>query len=64
MKTKIALGIFALAGLSLASCDDFLDNNRYPLTSEVSNPEFWSNESLVEQECNYMYLNSATLLQI
>lgn len=55
MKTKIALGIFALAGLSLASCDDFLDNNRYPLTSEVSNPEFWSNESLVEQECNYMY---------
>ena len=55
MKTKIALGIFALAGLSLASCDDFLDNNRYPLTSEVSNPEFWSNESLVEQECNDMY---------
>ena len=55
MKTKIALGIFALAGLSLASCDDFLDNNRYPLTSEASNPEFWSNESLVEQECNYMY---------
>ena len=43
MKTKIALGIFALAGLSLASCDDFLDNNRYPLTSEVSNHEFWNN---------------------
>ena len=55
MKTKIALGIIALAGVSLASCDDFLDNNRYPLTSEISNPEFWSNESLVEQECNQMY---------
>ncbi len=55
MKTKIALGIFTLAGLSLASCDDFLDNNRYPMTSEVSSAEFWSNESLVEQECNTMY---------
>lgn len=55
MKTKITLGAVALLGLSLASCNDFIDDNRYPSTQEISNPAFWSNEALVEQECNTMY---------
>ena len=55
MKTKITLGAAALLGLSLVSCNDFIDDNRYPSTQEISNPAFWSNEALVEQECNTMY---------
>lgn len=39
-------------GLSLASCNDFLDDNRFPLTQEVNNDRFWSNESNVEREAN------------
>lgn len=55
MKNKITLGLIALLGISLASCDDFLDENRYPYTSEVSSPEYWNNETMVEQQCNAMY---------
>ena len=55
MKTKITLGAIALLGLTLTSCNDFLDENRYPSTQEISNPAFWSNEALVEQECNTLY---------
>ena len=39
-------------GMSFASCNDFLDDNRFPLTQEVDNERFWSNESNVEREAN------------
>lgn len=35
----------AVIGVALAGCDDFLDENRYPLTSIVNTPEYWSNPS-------------------
>lgn len=52
MKKSIIIGALAVVGLSFASCDDFLDDNRYPLTSEVDNARFWNNESNVEGEAN------------
>ncbi len=52
MKKSLIIGSLAILGLTLASCDDFLDDNRYPLTQEINNPEFWNNESNVEREAN------------
>ena len=52
MKKSILIGSLALLGVSFASCDDFLDDNRYPQTQEINNPEFWSNETNVEREAN------------
>lgn len=54
MKTKYLIGSLALLGLSMASCDDFIDDNRYPLTAEVNSPTFWTSESNVIQECDRM----------
>ena len=44
-----------LAGASLTSCDDFLDNNRYPQSQQVANAQFWSNPSNVEGQINRFY---------
>lgn len=52
MKKSILIASIALMGASFASCDDFLDDNRYPQTEEVDIPEFWSNEANVEREAN------------
>lgn len=52
MKKSILIGTLAVMGLSFASCNDFLDDNRFPLTQEVDNERFWSNESNVEREAN------------
>lgn len=52
MKKSILIGSLALLGISVASCDDFLDDNRYPLTQEVDNAQFWNNETNVEREAN------------
>lgn len=54
MKKQILIGTLAILGLSFASCNDFLDNNRYPLTQEINNPGFWSNETNVEREANLL----------
>lgn len=45
MKKILILATIALVGASLTSCDDFLDDNRYPLTSIVNTPAYWSNTS-------------------
>lgn len=52
MKKSILIGGLAFIGMTFASCDDFLDDNRYPLTSEINNGQFWNNESNVEREAN------------
>lgn len=57
MKKILTLASIALLGLGLASCDDFLDNERYPLTSIPNNPEYWNNASNVDAQCNYLYEN-------
>ena len=45
MNKILTLAGLALAGVALTGCDDFLNDNRYPLTSIVNTPEYWSNPS-------------------
>lgn len=44
------MGLVALTG-----CNDFLNDNRYPLSIQTSNTEYWSNPSNVQGQCNYFY---------
>lgn len=56
MKSKYIFGTLAVAAsLSLTGCDDFLNDNRYPLSQQVVNKEFWSNEENVQNQVNYFY---------
>lgn len=55
MKKYILLGTVAALGLSMASCDDFLNDNRYPLSEQTVAPEFWDNPTNVENQINYFY---------
>lgn len=41
--------------MTFTSCDHLLDSNRYPETSIVNDPAFWSNANNCQQECNRMY---------
>ncbi|MDE6497141.1 MAG: RagB/SusD family nutrient uptake outer membrane protein [Muribaculaceae bacterium] len=43
MKKLHILAIAAFSTAVLTGCNDFLDDNRYPLTSIVNSPEYWSN---------------------
>ena len=47
--------MLALVGASLSSCDDFLNDNRYPLANQSNSPEFWSNEVNVQGQINNLY---------
>lgn len=56
MKNKYILGAVAVAAaLSMTSCDDFLNDNRYPLSSQTVNPTFWSNSVNVQNQVNTFY---------
>lgn len=55
MKKSIIFSALALAGIAFTGCDDFLDDNRYPLTSETNSPTFWNNETNVQGEANLFY---------
>ncbi len=57
MKKSIILGAVALVAASLTSCDDFLNDNRYPLSQETANPEFWNNPANVQGQINSFYEN-------
>lgn len=57
MKKIFLYGALALAAVSMASCDDFLDDNRYPLDEQTNNPEFWSNSSNVDGQIYAFYNN-------
>ena len=54
MKKYIILGSIA-AMVALTGCNDFLNDNRYPLSQQTSNPEFWSNPDNVQGQINYLY---------
>jgi len=55
MKKSFIFGALALTALAFTSCDDFLDDNRNPLTSEVNTLAFWNNETNVQNEANLFY---------
>ena len=42
-KHIISTALIAVVGLTFTSCDDFLDENRYPETSIVNSPLYWNN---------------------
>lgn len=48
----VAIGIGAAV---LTGCDDFLNDNRYPLSQQVSSPAFWSNPNNVQGQINRFY---------
>ena len=55
MKAIYKLCAIALATTSLVGCDDFIDDNRYPLDQQTSNPTYWNNASNVTNQCNTFY---------
>ncbi|MCM1452698.1 MAG: RagB/SusD family nutrient uptake outer membrane protein [Clostridium sp.] len=58
---KILFGASILAvAASMSSCDDFLNDNRYPLDQQTNNPAYWSNPSNVQMQCDRMYSNYST----
>ena len=67
MKHILSAALIAAVGFTFVSCDDFLDNNRYPETVTVSSPQFWSNANNCQMEVNrllqyfYGYGNGNTL---
>lgn len=55
MKKVLLYSIVAAATLGLSSCSDFLDDNRYPLTSQTNSPEYWNNPSNVKGQTDTFY---------
>lgn len=56
MKKHIIFGLLAGAA-ALSSCDDFLDDNRYPMDKQTDNPAYWTNEVNVQAQINTLYGN-------
>ena len=55
MKNIIKIAAVALVGLSFTSCDDFLNDNRYPLSTQTNSSVFWNSPDNVQNEINYFY---------
>ena len=55
MKAIYKICAIALATTALVGCDDFIDDNRYPLDQQTSNPTYWNNASNVTNQCNTFY---------
>lgn len=56
MKKHIIFGLLAGAAV-LSSCDDFLDDNRYPLDTLIDNPAYWTSKVNVQSQVNMLYNN-------
>lgn len=56
MKKYIILGLVGCCA-SLAGCDDFLDDNRYPLDKQTDNPAYWTSKVNVQTQINNLYTN-------
>ena len=54
MKKIIAAALIAATMVPLTGCDDFLDNNRYPETTIVLSPDYWTNENCQLQVNRYI----------
>lgn len=55
MKKLYILGAVALVAASLSSCNDFLNDNRYPMSIQTANDEYWSSSTNVQSQVNYFY---------
>lgn len=54
MKKILSTALIAAACVALTGCDDFLDDNRYPETSIINNPMYWSNPDNCTMQVNRM----------
>ena len=54
-RSIIILGSLAILGASLTSCEDFLNDNRDPMSQQTVNAAFWANPTNVENQLNYFY---------
>ncbi len=57
MKKLFIYGSLIIAAAGMTSCDDFLDDNRFPLDAQSNSPEYWNNAVNVEGQCNAFYNN-------
>ncbi|MDO5394695.1 MAG: RagB/SusD family nutrient uptake outer membrane protein [Bacteroidales bacterium] len=57
MKKSIILTAVSLACVTFASCDDFLNDNRYPLSQQTNDAQYWNNEANVSKQCEDLYRN-------
>lgn len=56
MKKSLIFGLVAFAA-ALSSCNDFLDDNRYPLDKQTDNPAYWTTTQNVQAQVNTLYDN-------
>lgn len=56
MKKSIFFGLIAGAAV-LSGCNDFLDDNRYPLDKQTDNPAYWTSKVNVQTQINQLYTN-------
>ncbi|MDE5930036.1 MAG: RagB/SusD family nutrient uptake outer membrane protein, partial [Muribaculaceae bacterium] len=57
MKKSLIYGMLAVVGASLTGCNDFLDDNRWPLDKQSNNPAYWSNSVNVQGQIDQIYNN-------
>ena len=56
MKKQYILGAIAVAAaMATTSCDDFINDNRFPLSQQTVNTTFWSNSVNVQNQINFFY---------
>ncbi|MDE6269700.1 MAG: RagB/SusD family nutrient uptake outer membrane protein [Muribaculaceae bacterium] len=56
MKKQIIFGLIA-CGAVLTGCNDFLDDNRYPLDKQTDSPAYWTSKVNVQSQVNQLYTN-------
>lgn len=59
MKKIFNLAAIVAVGIAATGCDDFLNENRFPLSQQVANKDFWSNTVSVQNQINYFYQDFA-----
>lgn len=55
MKKFLMIGALVASACAITSCDNFLEDNRYPLTLEVDNPQYWSNTDNCQLQVDQLY---------
>lgn len=54
MKKQIIFGLIACSA-ALTACEDFIDDNRYPIAIEIDNPLFWNEASNCDKQCDQLF---------
>lgn len=55
MKKIYLIGALLSVGAALSGCNDFLNDNRFPMSQQTVNSAFWSNITNVQNQINYFY---------